>query len=109
MPIFEGKANDFIDVLTHELIHNIFTQNQECLKKAWDFFNRKYKKESRVTRIHILVHAVHSHIYMKFFGEERLKRNVKRLTFRQDYKRAWEIVQRQGYHNVIDEFVRMVK
>lgn len=109
MPIFERKANDFIDVLTHELIHNIFTQNQKYLKKSWNFFNRKYKKESQVTRIHILVHAVHSHIYMEFFGEKRLKRNIKRLVFRQDYKRAWDIVQKQGYHNIINEFVKMVK
>jgi hypothetical protein len=111
LPIYEGKSDYFIDVLTHELIHQLFIPetNKKKLKKAWSYFNRKYKAESRETRIHILVYAIHSHIYMKFYGIKRLKKNIERIGFRKDYKRAWDIVQKEGADNIIQEFTEKIK
>ena len=62
------KLDYFIDVLIHELIHQLFTQrgNMDKSKKAWNYINRKYRKESHTTRIHIPLHAIHSYIYLKF-------------------------------------------
>ena len=110
LPIYENNLNDFVDVLTHELIHRLFTQkrNREKTKKAWNYFNRKYKSESRVTKIHIQVQAIHSHIYLKFFGKRRLKRNIKRISFRSDYKKAWDIVQKEGYQKILKEFSKRI-
>jgi len=104
VPICE-KKDYFIDVLVHELIHNLFTQNKERLKKAWNYFNKKYKTKSWTIRLHVLVHAIHSHIYFKFFGEKRLKENIKIISFRPDYKKAWEIVEKEGYNDIISELV----
>jgi len=111
IPIYEKLPDYFIDVLTHELIHNLFIQPENCKKskKAWRYFHQKYKKFSRNTRIHIPLHAIHSHIYYKFFNEKRLKRDIKFISFLPDYKKSWQIVQKEGYKNIINEFVKRVK
>jgi hypothetical protein len=103
------KQDYFIDTLVHELIHQLFAQNSEKLRKAWKYIGRKYKKESFRTRIHIPLHAIHTHIYLKFFGKERLKRNVEIMSSLPDYKRSWEIVQKEGYKKIIQEFVKQIQ
>ncbi len=107
VPVYKNK-NYFIDVLTHELIHQLFIQNLRQSKKAWTYVFKKYKKESHTTKIHIPLHAIHSHIYMKFFGEKRLNRDIKLISFLPDYKKSWEIVQREGYQNIIREFIKRI-
>jgi len=101
--------NYFIDVLTHELIHQLFTQNEKQLKKAWVYFHKKYKSENFNTTIHIPVHAIHSHIFMKYFGEKRLEREIQSLNHLINYKKSWNIVREEGYQNIIKEFKRRVK
>jgi hypothetical protein len=108
LPVYEKKQDYFIDTLVHELIHQLFTQNSEKSRKAWKYIERKFKNESFKTRIHIPLHAIHTHIYLKFFGEERLRRNVETMSFLPDYKRSWEIVQKEGYKKIIQEFVKAV-
>lgn len=108
MPVYEKYPDYFIDVLIHELIHNLFIQNPKETKKAWQYFERKYKKESQITKYHIVLHAIHSHIYLKLYNEKRLKRDIK-LTHRfSDYKKSWQIVQKEGYGNIIDRFVERI-
>ncbi len=108
MPVYEKYPDYFIDVLIHELIHNLFMQDYEKIEKAWKYFQRKYKSESITTRCHIVLHALHSHIYLKFYGKKRLKRDIKALPI-QDYRKSWEIVQKQGYQNIINEFVERIE
>ncbi|MGV8150320.1 MAG: hypothetical protein ACP5NV_01190 [Candidatus Woesearchaeota archaeon] len=99
--------NIFIDVLVHELIHQILTQNYLQKKKYLDVFTKRYAKESLVTRNHILVHAIHKKIYMKYFNEKRLLDDIGRC-IDHDYKRSWDIVQEYGYEKILKEW-RMVK
>lgn len=110
MPIYEKYPDYFIDVLIHELIHNLFIQegNYEKFKKSWQYFHQKYKNVSLNTRIHIALHAIHSHIYYKFFNEKRLKRDIKFISFLPNYKKSWQIVQKEGYKNIINEFVKRI-
>ncbi len=107
IPVYKNK-NYFIDVLTHELIHQLFIQNLRQSKKAWAYIFKKYKKESHTTKIHIPLHAIHTHIYLKFYGEKRLNRDIKLISFLRDYKKSWEIVQREGYQNIIREFTKRI-
>ena len=107
MPVYEKHPDYFIDILTHELIHNLFIQNFKRMKRSWQYFYRKYKKETERTKHHILLHAIHSHIYLKFYGEKRLKRNVS-FPIR-DFKKSWQIVQKEGYKNIIREFIKRIK
>ncbi|MCD6489934.1 MAG: hypothetical protein J7K20_04335 [Thermodesulfobacterium sp.] len=108
VPLYEKHPDFFIDMLIHELIHYLFSQegNLKKTKKAWDYFQRKYKKESPKTIIHIPLQAIHTHIYLKFFNKRRLKRNVTRDQQFKNYHRAWQIIQKEGYKNIINEVVK---
>jgi hypothetical protein len=99
-----------IDILTHELIHQLFIQNDYGKRayKAWEYIYRKYKKEEFNTIIHIPVHALYYHIFMKFFGEKRLQREIDSVKDYPDYKRAWDIVLETGAENIIGEFRKRI-
>jgi len=109
MPIYEKHPDYFIDVLIHELIHNLFFPNYKKMEKAWKYIERKYKTKSKITKIHIPLHAVHSHIYLKFYSEKRLKRDIEHISRFPEYKKSWDIVQKEGYKNIINEFVKRIK
>jgi len=102
MPVYKEK-DYFIDVLVHELIHRLLSEegNKEKTRKVLSYIKRKYKNESEKTKLHVLIHAIHWHIYLKFFDEKRLKRNIKLVRFSKDYSRAWKIVEKEGYERII--------
>jgi len=108
MPIYEKHPDYFIDVLIHELIHNLFIQNSKETNKAWQYFEKKHKKESQITKYHIVLHAIHSHIYLKFYNEKRLKRDIKFTNRFPDYKKSWQVVQKEGYRNIINKFTERI-
>ncbi len=105
LQIYEGDYQRFIDVLTHELIHRIFSSkgNKKKLKRAWSYFNKKYRGESRVTRVHVIVYAVHSYLYRELERDERISENIRRVRHKPDYKKAWDIVIRDGYEKIIEK------
>ncbi len=105
---FYKNNNDFIDVLTHELIHQIQSQNSKTYHKWALYVEKRYKKESPLTRRHILLHAVHKELYLKLLGKSRLNRNLKK-SVKKSYKRAWEIVENEGYENIIKKFREVTK
>lgn len=110
LPIYKDK-DWFVDVLTHELIHQLFTQkgNMEITERSWNYIFKKYKKESDKTKIHIPLHAIHSDIYLKFFGDKRLNEDIRIMQHHIDYKKSWDIVQKEGYKNIINEFTKRIK
>ena len=95
------KKSLFIDVLIHELIHQIFIQNMDTIDTYFSNMNKKYPKESITTRIHIPLHAIHKNIYLKLFNQERLNRDIAFCKRHPDYRRSWEIVENEGYENII--------
>lgn len=106
------EKDSLIDILVHELIHRIFFTSRENFqksKKAWDCIYRKYKKETEKTKNHIIIHAIHKHLYLKLFNEKRLKRDIQWASSYKDYKRAWQIVEKEGYQNIIKEFQKRIK
>jgi len=105
IPIYNDKKW-FLDVLIHELIHRLFVENKNLIdsKKAWEYLDDKYKEESKIIRVHILLYAIHTHIYLKFFGKDRLLRNIKTMKSHKDYSKSWDIVEKEGYENIIKEF-----
>lgn len=111
IPIYPKDKNKFIDVLIHELIHQLFIQkgNMNIAKNAWEFIYSKYKKESFKTKIHIPLHAIHSKIYLKFFNKERLQKDFENIKRLEDYRKSWEIVKKEGYQNIIKEFAGRIK
>lgn len=111
LPVYEKHPDYFVDVLTHELIHQLFVEggNLEKSKTAWSYIDRKYREESHTTKIHIPLYALHSHIYQKFYDERRLNRNIDFIKHLPDYKRSWDIVKKEGYQNIIQEFTKRIK
>jgi len=105
----------FIDILIHEMIHRLFTQEKDFKnyksRKAFAYFRKKYKKENWKTILHIIVHAIHSHIFLKFYSKRRLKREIRITGSSPDssYKRSWEIVEKEGYENIIREFTKRIR
>lgn len=109
--IHNKPPDNFIDILIHELIHRLFIQDGNLKKSAnsWSYFEKRYKKESKITKNHIVLYAIHSHIYLEIFKKERLKRDIESISFIPAYKRAWEIVQTVGYKNIISEFTSRIE
>ncbi len=104
------KVNEIdvmFDVLVHELIHRLLNNpdHPEKFKQAKHKFIKEYENESRTTKVHILLHTLHSHILMKFFDQNRLKRATE-FVKNPDYVRSWEIVNNLGYENIIKQVFR---
>jgi hypothetical protein len=110
LPIYDDTSL-FIDVLIHELVHRLFSQdnNYEEAEKSWGYFDDKYKNETFLTRIHIPLNATLEHIYRKILDTKRLDRDIKRSSFRIDYAKAWENVAKDGYKNIIKKFITFRK
>ena len=94
----------FIDMMIHELIHNLFIQNNKEMGDYFKFISKKYEKEEFDTSIHLLLHAIHKKIFEKYFEKARLKEEIKMNSFYPNYKRSWEIVNEQGEDFIIKEF-----
>lgn len=91
-----------IEALTHELIHRIISEpeNWKKIEKNWKKLLSHYKSESKTTKSHIFVHAIHGALIKKLFGEVRLRKEKESISL-PDYIRAWEIVDEAGYPYII--------
>lgn len=101
------EPDQFIDTLTHELIHRLLTDNTSVphdtqLLGEWQkLFG---KNHSFGATVHIPVHAVHKAIYLDVIKESnRLKRDVdeNRQYEATDYVAAWEYVEKHDYKKII--------
>jgi hypothetical protein len=109
IPAYTGYEEYAVDVLTHELIHQLFTQkgNYERSYESWRNIHKKYASYSDNTRIHIPLEAVHKALYLNLFDDNRLKRDKDFLSLIPDYKTAWDVVEKEGYQNIIKDFISM--
>ncbi|MCF7865344.1 MAG: hypothetical protein K9M11_02455 [Candidatus Pacebacteria bacterium] len=99
----EGEA--FVDVLTHELIHRLLTDNKQD-KNGGIWCKKNYPEiEDPAVSNHILVHAIHKEIYLDVLGRpDRLAADIEKCEVKLAYKEAWNIVEREGYKNIIKSF-----
>ena len=102
----------FIDILAHELIHRLLTDNtaiphETRLLEQWQkLFGKSY---SFTTVVHIPVHAVHKAIYLDVLDEPaRLERDIanKKEYDSKDYVAAWDYVETHGYQSIIEKLKR---
>ena len=110
MPVFAPQAPiDYAsDVLCHELIHrNLIESSFEAKwKKVLAKLKKRYPKDTENAFIHVLVHAIHEHIFLSLFSEERLKRDRRIMSAYPDYRRAWEIVEKVGAKKILETYLR---
>lgn len=96
-----NSPSEFVDVLTHELIHHIITENT----KRVNFFPAVApltRGKSMAVKVHVLVHAIHQHIYLDVLKDpSRLRRNLEWSRKDPPYRAAWAIVEKYGYRLIL--------
>jgi hypothetical protein len=100
----------FIDVVTHELLHRLLTDNVQ--NKNGGLWPHKVYTEvkDRVTLNHILVHAIHKEIYLKTLKQpRRLEYDIRKCDKYPAYKAAWDIVEKEGHITIIEAFKKSKK
>jgi hypothetical protein len=99
------KGEKFVDVLTHELLHRLITDNTQ--NKNGGFWPHKLfpKIEDHRVITHILVHALHKELYLKVLKRpDRLRADIKECQQWPSYREAWNIVEKEGSLNIIKKF-----
>lgn len=91
----------FAETLFHELIHTWQSENFNIRKLK---FVHKYRNETRSVRAHIYLLAIEEFVFRKLEKTEYLER-IQWLypKIGSAYKRAWEIVQKEGYIAFIED------
>lgn len=106
-------VDHMLDVLTHELIHRLLSEekNWQKIHRNWKRLMSEYKKEEQKVRTHIVIHAIHAHIFKKFFGANRFAGELQNVrdSGKSAYIRAWGIVKRDGYKEIINYLTRKMK
>ncbi len=104
-----SEPDVFVDLLTHELIHRLLTDNTafEYDKELITIWEKLFGKEHTFgTLIHIPVHAVLQAIYLDTLEQpERLKRDKESSEEDEveDYIKAWGYVSKTGYKEIIEK------
>lgn len=95
----------FVEVLTHEIIHRLLTDNVQTPYSTLyaDEWKKLFGKEHTFdTLFHIPVHAVMQGIFDDVLHEpERIKNDRKLCEKWPDYRAAWQYVDERGYKEII--------
>lgn len=104
------KPDEFVDTLTHELIHRLLTDNTSIPYQTGILLPRWQKlfgKDHDFTSlVHIPVHAVHKAIYVDILKEpKRLQRDIDfyKKTDDKAYLEAWDYVNKHEYKDIIKQ------
>lgn len=112
-PLTIKVCNDIthaVDVLTHELIHCLQIGISDKKWAKWQkYLDSKYPRENKVTKDHIFLNAVHMALYLDFFGADRLIRDMWNSNVSNDYKRSWEIVEKDGPDKIVSKFKQITR
>lgn len=102
--------DEFVDSLTHELIHALFGDNGKIVPiSIWD---EMFPGETKLVKSHAVVHSVLKYIYLDVLKDDkRLEKNIagSKKHDTNDYFRAWEIVDEKGYTEIIKKFKSKIK
>lgn len=107
VPLQGRSPEQFIDTMCHELIHRLLgSPDQRHIRIAWDWVFGRWSRESFTTQVHIPLYAIHALIYLRLFGEERLRRDMRSVAGIHNYRRAWDIVMAEGPELIVAEWKR---
>lgn len=111
---FRSTPDEFVDVLTHELLHVLLTDNKIVsvkdnnlhyqLTDTWA--NLFGEDHDRMVLAHIPVHAVHKKIYSEVLRDEsRLLRDLEhsRKSNSDAYVKSWGYVDEHGAESIIEK------
>jgi len=91
----------FVNVLTHELIHCLYSDNDEEVNKPLH-----YPHENHTVSVHVYLNAILKYIYIDVLGEpERYELDKKMVAdSKLGYNIAWDIVDKIGHLKLIEDF-----
>lgn len=98
---------EFVDNLTHELIHRLLTDNTSIPHDyliADDWKKLVGKDHSFDTLVHIPVHAVHKSVYLDLFKSEKRYQHDKATVAENkaaDYVESWKYVDSHDYKKLV--------
>lgn len=104
IPANMGESR-FLYIMTHELTHRILDQRERAVEHYESWIKSKYPDIMPIVRNHVLVHAIDTALYLKLFSKEELDEHrgidgTKK--FGDPYVKAWELVDKEGYQEVIN-------
>lgn len=94
---FDRDSDLFNYSMIHELIHVLLVSNK--IKPG-------FTDENKTTRNHIHLFAFVEKFYKEVLKDEEMLAKIKELSNADDYKRAWGIVEREGYESLIKAVVK---
>lgn len=99
---------DFVNYLSHELIHCLFVDNYKIVNDAIPY---KAPGLNTTAEDHVYLHAILKFIYLDVLNEpERLTKNISNSSlFKGGYELAWDVVEKNNYRELINEFKRKIK
>lgn len=111
---FRPDPDRFVDVLTHELLHILQTDNNKHQtigpNNAIDLiaeWQALFGEQEHKTLIHIPLHALHKYLYLDVLhAPERLERDidsVKRSSTGRAYVKAWDYVNQHDYKDIANQ------
>lgn len=95
LPVFVRRPSTrFVDSLTHELLHRIFSQpnGQVFLRRVTRRLRQQYPHETWNVILHVVIHAVLMKLYQELFSVKRIQSDYDFVASLPEYKRAWDIV-----------------
>jgi len=112
---FMTDADEFVDRLTHELVHKLLTDNtayslNDTDKPTWlgDEWQKLFGDHDFDALIHIPVHAIHKYIYLDVLKEpERLQRDIASTKDNEPYAAAWQYVNDHDYIKIIADLKKL--
>lgn len=102
-----GYSPDFfVNVLIHELIHCIYSDNKKLIGKALH-----YPHENHNVSVHVYLNAILKYIFIDVLNEpERLHLDISKVSkSKLGYDIAWDIVEKSNYKALIEEFKSKIK
>ncbi len=112
----KSEPDEFVDVLAHELIHVLLTDNNILTVMNIKSRNRlKFgelfgDEHSDTTLVHIAVHAGLKRLYLDILKDPtRLDRDVEHCKKLPDYKKAWDYVENNDYNQILEKITNRYK
>lgn len=117
---FRPNPDRFVDVLTHELLHVLQTDNNKHQSNgphATLYVMTEWRKlfghHDRMTLVHIPLHALHKYLYLDILkAPERLERDLASIEASpsgESYVKAWHYVNAHDYMEIVNELRDLYK